>query len=409
MIKIILLIIFHVSIVLGNTNNYFGLGESRSMQDPAMLGMGGSWYFSGQTNGVSTGSSATFWRTKLSQLGSSFSFSTNKFENFPSQSVQSLNYIHFQFPVGKRKAIAFSLTPSTRVNYHINDRGLEDENILFNGEIIQTDLIYYGKGGITDLRISYSFEFENNLSFGIDWDIGFGSLLKRDTLIVNNIVVTDFNEFSYSNIYLDTYESRLLFRSNSFKINSLYDLDKLQISSSIAFDYELLIIENMNYFTNNNLYTGTEFLSTSSDSKKTNFNIRAFGVGFAYKLAKNSALNLEIHNNSGRLIPKKYQIFENSKESTSSLHLGFFKWIPSKSDFDILNTLVLRSGFYFERSRAFYDYGITLGIGLEYFNNTSMINLGCKLGSRNSESINLNNEVYSEFIISIVSSDKWFK
>ena len=142
--------------------------------------------------------------------------------------------------------------------------------------------------------------FENNLSFGIDWDIGFGSLLKRDTLIVNNIVVTDFNEFSYSNIYLDTYESRLLFRSNSFKINSLYDLDKLQISSSIAFDYELLIIENMNYFTNNNLYTGTEFLSTSSDSKKPNFNIRAFGVGFAYKLAKNSALNLEIHSNSGR-------------------------------------------------------------------------------------------------------------
>ena len=64
--------------------------------------------------------------------------------------------------------------------------------------------------------------------------------------------------------YLDTYESRLLCRANSFKINSLYDLDKLQISSSIAFDYELLIIENMNYFTNNNLYTGTEFLSTSS-------------------------------------------------------------------------------------------------------------------------------------------------
>ena len=50
-------------------------------------------------------------------------------------------------------------------------------------------------------------------------------------------------------------------------------------------------------------------------------------MGFAYKLAKNSALNLEIHSNSGRLIPKKNQIFEPilTVSSIQKLHKIFRK------------------------------------------------------------------------------------
>ena len=64
---------------------------------------------------------------------------------------------------------------------------------------------------------------------------------------------------------------------------------------------------------------------------------------------------------------------------------------------------------YFEKSNEYYDIGLTCGLGLEYFSNTSFVNLGFKFGFRNSNLIELNNEKYSEFIISFISSDKWFK
>ena len=392
-----------------NLNSLQGLGDNRVMQDPAMIALGDSWYFSGQTNGVAIMSTSTFWRSKFSQLSSSFSFINNKFNNFSSQSDQMLNYIHFQFPFGENKSLGFSLTPNTRVSYHILDEGLDDENILFNGDIINTDLIYYAKGGITDLKISYSSLVLKNLSIGVSWDIGFGNLLKVDTLLINNLVVTDYNEFAYNNIYTDTYESRLVFKSNSFNINTLYTTNNLEFASSFTIDYNLDITENKNYFTNNNFYTGTEFLSNSTNENSSGFNLRNIGIGCSFKLNKKSALNFEMHHNNHRLVPEEFQIFNNIKMQTSSIHFGMFKWIPSKSDFNILNTIILRTGGYYEYSSEYFDFGVTMGIGLEYFNNTSIVNLGYKLGYRNSMLIELQNELYSEIIISFVSSDKWFK
>ena len=102
-------------------------------------------------------------------------------------------------------------------------------------------------------------------------------------------------------------------------------------------------------------------------------------------------------------------MFDNTKMQTSSIHFGMFKWIPSKSNINVLNTIILRTGGYYEYSKEYYDFGITMGIGLEYFNNTSLVNLGYRLGFRNSTLIELQDEVYSEIIVSFVSSDKWFK
>ena len=71
--------------------------------------------------------------------------------------------------------------------------------------------------------------------------------------------------------------------------------------------------------------------------------------------------------------------------------------------------MILRTGGYCKKAIGYYDIGLTLGLGLEYLNNSSFINFGYKLGYRESKQIELKNEIYSEIIISFVSSDKWFK
>ena len=79
-IKLISLLFYSFLIANISTNSFQGLGENRVLQDPSMLALGNSWYFSGQTNGVAIKSTSTFWRTKFSQVSSSFSFINNKFD-----------------------------------------------------------------------------------------------------------------------------------------------------------------------------------------------------------------------------------------------------------------------------------------------------------------------------------------
>ena len=55
------------------------------------------WYFSGKQMEFIK-SNSTHWRNRLSQVSSSFSIRNNKFEKYPGQSQQVLNYLHFQFP-----------------------------------------------------------------------------------------------------------------------------------------------------------------------------------------------------------------------------------------------------------------------------------------------------------------------
>ena len=230
-----------------NMHSIQGLGENKILNDPALIGLGDSWYFSGQTNGVSIKSSATYWRTRLTQISSSFAFVNSKFDNSFLQNNQMLSYIHFQFPIGKNKSLGFSLSPDTRVKYHVFDKGMNEENILFNGDIINTDYIYFAEGGITNLIVSYSMSILKDYSLGLTWNVGFGTLLKRDSIITNTIEAIDFNEFFYNNQYIDTEESRYTFKSNSFNINGIYTRNNFEISTSFIVDYNL-VYKNGYYF-----------------------------------------------------------------------------------------------------------------------------------------------------------------
>jgi len=407
-LKFSLLISLSLSLLFSyfNIETIQGFGEKRNIEDPASLSMGNSWYFSGQTNGVSIKSNSTHWRNRLSQVSSSFSIRNNKFEKYSSQSQQVLNYLHFQFPIGKKQSFAFTLSPSTRINYHFSDSGLVDENIVFNDLVINSNQIYYGSGGITDMMLTYSTAINNDFSIGISWNIGFGSFTKIDTIEINNIISESYDEYNFNNIFTDIYQIRSTYNANSFNIGSLFSIPKIEVASSITFDYNLKINQKKDYFSNNSSYT--EFLSTITNSTESGFNIREFGAGLNYKLSKSSGIIFEIHKNGTRSIDENFLLFSNLKEETHSLHFGTYKWIPT-NNYKILNTLILRGGAFVEKSNNFLDMGLTIGSGFEYFNNSSFINMGCKFGMKKSKKFIVNNESYFEFIISFTSSDKWFK
>ena len=404
--KLILLILLSFTYSYFNTETIQGFGENRNMEDPASLSMGNSWYFSGHKNGISTKFTPTYWKTDLSQISSSFSIRNNKFEKYPNQSQQLLNYLHFQFPFGKKKSFAFSLSPSTRINYHFSDEGQDSENMVFIDQVINSNQIYYGSGGITDMILSYSAAVNDAFSIGVNWNVGFGSFTKIDTIEINNIISESYDQYNSNNIFTDIYQTRSTYNSNTFIISGLYSESDIEIASSLTLDFNMKINQKKDFFSNNNNYT--EFLSTISNSSESGLNLREIGLGINYKLSKSSGCILEIHKNGKRKIENEFVLFGDLKDETHSFHIGTYKRIQT-NNLKVLNTLVLRSGAYIEKSNNFLDLGLTLGSGFEYFNNTSIINIGCKFGLKKTNTFIVNNESYFEFIISFTSSDKWFK
>ena len=79
----------------------------------------------------------------------------------------------------------------------------------------------------------------------------------------------------------------------------------------------------------------------------------------------------------------------------------------------VINQINLRAGFYSKlysvNNIDLTDSGITFGIGFEYLNNNSAIDLGFLMGQRETEYSSMNDEKYFKFIFSITSNDKWFE
>ncbi len=402
-----------MSAILGQTNslNIEGLGEFRQFTDPGMTALGNSWFFSGQTNGIALSSPATQWRSDLSHISASSTFSVVQFDSYSDQKSNLFNYLKISIPVGKAKTIGFGLTPKTRTGFNITDEHNNADNIYFNGDFISTDLKYHGNGGVSELLISYSQSITKNFAGGIQWHIGFGNLLLVDTLITRVVTPVDFDVFIYKAKFTDTFEKKYKFRGNAVNLSGLFSQSAFEFAASLTLDQNMIVQTEQNYYTNSSIYTGTEFLAESEHTYDTSVNLRNFGAGIAYKPRNDLGVVWEFHHSQDNSIPSNLLLFGNKKGKMNSLSTGIFKWIKNTRP-GLWNTIILRGGIYGKNitrnTENYLDIGLTLGFGLEYFKRTSNLNLAVKFGVRENGIPELEGEKYAEIIIGLTSSEKWF-
>ena len=251
----------------------------------------------------------------------------------------------------------------------------------------------------------------NHFSAGIRWHIGFGNIFLIDTIITNILVPVDYNVFIYSKKFTDTFESKYQFNGNALHLSGLYTSKIFEFATSITIDQEMYILNERNYFTNRSIFTGTEFLSNTKNTYKTSINLRNFGLGITYKPRNDLGTTIEFHHSNDNIVPESLALFGNKVGKINSVNTGIYKWILNNR-LGIWNTMILRAGMYGKRLTRegdyFYDAGVTLGFGVEYFNRTSNINFAIKFGIRTSDIPELNKEQYTEMIIGITSAEKWF-
>ena len=95
----------------------------------------------------------------------------------------------------------------------------------------------------------------------------------------------------------------------------------------------------------------------------------------------------------------------------TSIHFGtYYQYIHPKIGF--WNNLNIRGGVYLKEldftGEIFLDYGVTLGLGIEYLGNTQSIDFALRAGKMESRVINVEYEKYISFHIGFTTGERWF-
>jgi len=400
----------------------YGVGEEIQNSDPASFALGNSSFFSGNSKNISTGSPSSLWRSALTRftIHSGMNFLT--ISQFPEQFQHILTSFSLLFPVGNKKVFGFGMHPL----YRTNKLELTDENYQFIGadESITGSPIafknnYFVDGGISELFLNYSRKLSSNYSIGITYSFLFGNQYIDDTLytydvqistIQSGISLGDVVENGDTLYLLATNENQTSirkYRQFSGKILSLegrYTQPKQEWVVRVSFNGNI-DVKTINVQSTENTAL-TNYFNNSSRAIISNI-----GLGYQYKFAENLGAILELHKKYPFNIPENAALFNTMPPGDISFHFGNYYQIRNPR-IGFWNNLNLRGGLYLKELNftgdKVLDYGATLGLGIEYLENTQTIDLALRAGKKESRILKGDYENYISFHIGITTGEKWF-
>ena len=418
--KIVFVILFiGWSFTQSTSLSLYGVGDKSIVTDVATIALGNSTFFSGNKYNISTNSSSSLWRSSLTRftIHSGMNYLTNL--QIPKQYEHELTFFSLMFPVGNKKVIGLGIQPAFRTNK------IEIEEMFQYNNNSSLPFAYYHKyfvnGGISKVFIQYSWKAANNLSFGFQYSSLFGNQfiedelyickVKSDTLKSNGIVITEMidNGITYY-IHPDPANSEIInvtkshqFTGSEIMIEGRYSTFKQEWAFRIGFNGETTVKTKMEQIFPN--YLNSKYVNTS-DGK-----LSEIDFGYHYKLSDHLGIVLESQSNYPFNIPKSVALFHTLPPKGTSINIGtYYQYINPKVGF--WNNINLRGGGYLKElnftKEKYLDYGITVGLGLEYLANTQSLDFAFRFGNKESFIIEGENENYISFHIGITTGEKWF-
>ena len=401
----------------------YGVGERVNSNDPISIGIGSATFFSGNSKGINNDSSSSLWRSALTRFSIHSGINYLKVPGFSEQLQQNLTSFSVLFPVGNKKVFGFGLQPTFRTN----SLNFSDDEFTYIGsdksptnEPIGYKSNYQIDGGISQIYFIYSQKINSNLSGGIKYAVLFGNQIFNDELYTYDIVLdTVFTSGILINeIQMDTTSLFVTaINANMTAVNKHREFK----GSSIAFEARYLsnkheFVLNLLTYNKNRIITLIEqninnFISTNTTSTYSEDYSSNFGFGYKYQISKKSGVIIELHNKSPFNIPKSASIFRILPPKERSLHVGgFYRMQNSKIGF--WNNITYRFGAYSINNifsdAQYKNSGLTLGIGLEYLNNSQSADIAIRFGNKESEMFKSKKENYISFHIGLTTGEKWF-
>ena len=406
--------------------SFYGIGSLKFKGTVENISMGGLSIFTDSIH-VNLRNPASFTGNNLKGFGFNGESRPVKFAIGGSQSSVALksdsgndkantttfDYFAVSLPVGKF-GVGFGLLPYTSVGYKLeatNDNGLTSNR--FNGE-----------GGLNKAFAAVGYQFNEELSLGIDISYNFGN-------VQNNSIAFIYDE----NDELVQFQSKESNRSDLSGLNVNFGLsyktmltEKLQLISGLTYaPKSTLTSNNTRSFSTLliNQSNGQEFIINTIESDLEGQNLKTtdlslpsrVSVGAGIGAPKKWFLGSEFtFQNTSKFSNPLFEIPNAKFVNSSTIAIGGF-YIPNYDSFSkYWKRVVYRGGLHFENTgleinnETINEFGMSFGLGLplggKYFSNA---NVGLEIGKRGTTNQNLIQENFINLRFSLSLNDRWFQ
>lgn len=396
------LIVVQIVVSQSNTSNLssspyslYGLGVSNETNTGQTNALGNS--------GVAMPSSVLINNLNPASFGTipleSFMFDigiTSRYENFyENNNVENvingnLSNIAIAFPVTKKSALGFTLTPFTNVGYSFT--GIET-NIDGSNETFLSNI--YGSGGLNDIKLTYGYALSKKLNLGISSSYLFGKISQEEIsyLGTNGLNIT--KESFYNGFLLELGMQYRL--TDAIVLGSIIDLP-----TSLKGNQTKTAVINDN--------TSSEL----EESSLENFTLPLkLGVGVHAKLNEKLFVNLDYKRNFWSATNQSD--FTGNYVDQNIIAFGM-QYLPQKRSPNYLNRISYRVGFNIDngnltvKDKRVNKFSMNLGLGLPInTRNFSSINIAYSYGQKGKLVNNLIKENVHSLTLNLSLRDFWFR
>ncbi len=394
-----------------------GLGEPVQTVDPAALALGGSQYFSGRSDGVCFSSTSSLWQSALTRISMSTTFGLVETDILPQQTHQYFNQIGVNFKIGPDQQFGLGVKPWTRHDFYLLEQLGDHPVVQFDDSYFSSVSKFHGVGGISHFFLNYSAKVNEQYALGLQWDVEFGSQEIIDSILTYSAYTNpETGEMTYGGTPIETtaLERKNRFSGNLFQLEGRYFSDRQQIVVSAAIRTNLKVVSDTYFFSSG---------SAPKTSVSEGFSLTELGIGYLVHTGENTGWIGEMHLNGSTDIPIELLLFEKNGAAGQSVSGGYF-YRYDNPRIGAWNTLSGRIGAYFTRrdfnsvsisdalsnldGKAYHDFGITCGLGMEYIRNSNYVDIGLKIGQRSGVFPEYETERYIELVVGLSTGEAWF-
>ena len=380
--------------------SFYGIGDIKFKGNVENRSMGGLNIFPDSTH-VNLQNPAGYAGLKLTTLTLGGSYNTTNLETNTGEGKSrrsTIDYLALGMPITKKIGVGVGLLPYSSVGYKIQSAGA-------------TDRQYTGTGGVNRVFAGLGYKINNNFSVGANADFNFGEI-ETTSLEFLDFIEYGSRELNVSTIRGLSFNTGVMWNR---KINKKLDLFASAIytpESTLKLSNERNIATVQRSSSSNPIVVDSQPIDVADTEIKLPSKI-AFGAGIGEvkKWLVGAEFTLANSSNFGNRFD---DITNAAFENSSKISIGGY-FIPDYDSFtSYVKRITYRAGFRHENTglviadKSINDTAFTFGLGFPVTGSFSNINLGFEYGKKGTKDLNLVEENYLNFTLSLSLNDKWF-
>lgn len=321
-----------------------------------------------------------------------------------SRSTTYLSRISLGFPLGKKWRGGFGFQPYSALGYNTGSYDYESDPVTANK--------FQGEGGLNTLQFITSYNFNENLAFGLRANYLFGELNKTETFTANGNQLTTSYE-NRSDIGGFTFTGGLSYNKEVSEdkfltVGATYGLGS-NINAKQEYTAKTFQINPTNF---------QEFNISTVQYAKSDRKVRipqnaSLGVSYGEENKWNVGAQVDWEKSSAFVLANENQEMNNRFRTAVG---GYY--IPQFNSYrSYFARATYRAGAFYEKTpyevqgESISDYGITFGVGLPVgkVTDASELNIGVQFGQRGTTNSGLIKENYAKVKLSFTMNDSWFQ